>query len=659
MKPAKTTPIRPTTLRRATQLGLLGALALPLCARFALSQGYSTGDEAEVSAPQGDPEALSRGLESVQRGDFGRAFPELMRASQRGERIASYLCGLLLRRGLGVRADAKAARQAFEEAARGPQLFAMASTEFADCLIQGFGGPKDTKRGLEILEKAASAGHASAMFKLGLAHMTGQGTERDPARAYAWFTVAADHKHEYALNNLVAIGSRLSEEQLARGKKLSREIHDLPKYRGGQIQFQMNFDRAIDEAFHAALASLDKGESKSAIRQLAMLARGNHGPAKLELGRMHAEGRGVAKNAVEAAKLYASGLGQCRGAALNALATCFAKGLGVKQDAEAALALRKAAAWRNDADAQNRYGLAFIQGKGVERSPIQAYVWWKLASGGGHKHAKKNLALLLEQDLPEKRLDEAKKAHKQAQNRIVRNIVPGWPRVELGTPAIFGMELEVAKKRSAYASGDEEVARTDEKKRRPYLADSAEDSSEERGSEEDRAKDERADDERSKDGGSLETYRSRDGRMTVQKPRGWTVEEGDIFGGGTYGVTVDNADETAGLMFMVAPGGAQRFRNSKHCSEVILGALGQTLKKLRVLETFSSPDGSKTGVEAQFEIEGVVTRGFFQFTIEGKDARMMGIGAKKEIFGDMRPTLQRIAQSLRYPVKGSGFGAGF
>lgn len=608
MKPSKrpltrSTQTLPAALRRVAQLGALAALTLPLCARFAVAQGYATGDEAsEMPAPKGDPEARSRGLESIQRGAFGQAFPELLRASEKGDRIASYLCGVLLRRGLGVASDAPAARRAFEQAATGSQLFAMASTEFADCLILGYGGPKDAARGLAMLETAASAEHAPAMFKLGIAHMTGQGTERDPARAYAYFAVAADLKHAYALNNLVAIASRLSAKELARGKELRKSIVGAPKFRGGQIQFQMNFERAIDAAFTAALRKLDQGQAAAAIAELAMLARGNHGPSKLELARMHADGRGVKQDALEAAKLYASALGQCQGKALNALATCYAKGLGVSQDAQATLALRKAAAWRGHTDAQNRYGLAFVQGKGVQRSPVQAFVWWELAADGGHKHAKKNLGILLERDLPQDKKADAEKAYENTRARIARKIAPGWPRVELGTPAVFATPLPKASKIdgaspdiAGYESGDE--AGDD------VIAKKSAEKSHEKTSREIRKVPEA--------GPRLEQARSRDGKVSVLKPRGWTMETGDFFGEGTYGVTIDNADETVGLMFMSAPGAARRFRNSKECSERILNALSDTFQKLRILESFSSRDGTKTGVEASFEVEGVASRGFF------------------------------------------------
>ena len=54
---------------------------------------------------------------------------------------------------------------------------------------------------------------------------------------------------------------------------------------------------------------------------------------------------------------------------------------------------------------------------------------------------------------------------------------------------------------------------------------------------------------------SLEKYQSPDGKVLLYKPQGWNVAQGDMFGPGTYGVTVMEPQENAVVLFITFPAG--------------------------------------------------------------------------------------------------------
>ncbi len=68
---------------------------------------------------------------------------------------------------------------------------------------QGKGGlTPDAKRSFELQLKAAQIGHPAAMFNVGTACLTGDGTDKDPALAAEWLHKASSHKIMEANLNL-------------------------------------------------------------------------------------------------------------------------------------------------------------------------------------------------------------------------------------------------------------------------------------------------------------------------------------------------------------------------------------------------------------------------------------------------------------------------
>jgi TPR repeat protein len=101
--------------------------------------------------------------------------------------------------------------------------------------------------------------------------------------------------------------------------------------------------------------------------------------AQTDIGKMYAEGRGVAEDFAEARRWFQKAADQGQADAIYNIGLMYANGEGVAQDfAEAAKWYRQAAD-RGQADAQNSLGLRYKKGEGIGQDYVQAYKWFVLS----------------------------------------------------------------------------------------------------------------------------------------------------------------------------------------------------------------------------------------------------------------------------------------
>ncbi len=141
--------------------------------------GEAVADQALLLATQGNHQEAAR---------------LFMQAAEQGNRPAQYFIGLMYARGDGV-------EQSFEDA-------------------------------FKWLHKASMGGYPKAVYHLGEMYVKGDGIAIDNVKAMAWFWVGTTLGDRYAEKRLRAIATRLSPEELAEAKLLSKEInlkvpHDL------------------------------------------------------------------------------------------------------------------------------------------------------------------------------------------------------------------------------------------------------------------------------------------------------------------------------------------------------------------------------------------------------------------------------------------------
>jgi tetratricopeptide (TPR) repeat protein len=132
-----------------------------------------------------------------------------------------------------------------------------------------------------------------------------------------------------------------------------------------------------------AVAAAHRGDYATALRELSPLAEAGDARAQFDIGFMHAQGWGVAKDPAEAIKWYRKAATQGLQVAQHFLGMAYVRGEGVQpDDAEAARWFARAAA-QGFSEAQYVLGLMTMSGRGVPKDLVQAYTLLVLSGQGG------------------------------------------------------------------------------------------------------------------------------------------------------------------------------------------------------------------------------------------------------------------------------------
>lgn len=145
------------------------------------------------------------------------------------------------------------------------------------------------------------------------------------------------------------------------------------------------------------MAALEKGDYKTALKELNADAKKGDADAMFMLSRLYAEGKGVKEDRKQAFQWMerAAKTGSVR--AQGTLAMYFSEGIGVAKDDAKSLELGRRAAQGGDLISQFIMGMRYNNGVGVLRDIEQAAAWWGKAAERGMLRAQVMLAGLLAQ----------------------------------------------------------------------------------------------------------------------------------------------------------------------------------------------------------------------------------------------------------------------
>lgn len=150
---------------------------------------------------------------------------------------------------------------------------------------------------------------------------------------------------------------------------------------------------------------------------------------------------------------------------------------------------------------------------------------------------------------------------------------------------------------------------------------------------------------------NLEKYESKDGRVMLFRPKEWKVEEGAMFGEGTYAVTVLSPDEAGGVMFITFDH-AEKLKDSVEIATALLSNLKKTYPDLDVAKMTSAPDRGRTTAEVSLTDGGNKFAGHFHFFHTPRAATVFALMAKEKQWEGMRPLLVTIASNIAYAPEG-------
>ncbi|WP_224104969.1 tetratricopeptide repeat protein [Vreelandella aquamarina] len=126
-----------------------------------------------------------------------RGLELLNAAAESGFPHAAYVLGDAYQHGEGVEPDAELAERWYQQASDAGALHAR--TELGLALMRGQGAiGQDVQRGFDLLQDAASQGHAGAQASLGREYLNGDNVEQDTERGASYLYEAASQGHQSA-----------------------------------------------------------------------------------------------------------------------------------------------------------------------------------------------------------------------------------------------------------------------------------------------------------------------------------------------------------------------------------------------------------------------------------------------------------------------------
>ena len=138
--------------------------------------------------------------------DFAKAFDFYSRSAAAGMAEGYYNTGVCYEIGMGTTgsADPKNAERAFQNFEKAAELgLPQGLYKLASLYMSGYGIAKNEAWGIELLGRAAAAGHAGAANDLGVINFEGNYNQpKNANKAFEWFTRSADMGNGEAMKNL-------------------------------------------------------------------------------------------------------------------------------------------------------------------------------------------------------------------------------------------------------------------------------------------------------------------------------------------------------------------------------------------------------------------------------------------------------------------------
>lgn len=177
----------------------------------------------------------------------------------------------------------------------------------------------------------------------------------------------------------------------------------------------------------AGMDAYDVGDYETAMAECQPAAEAGDAIAQFCVGRMYANGFGVAMDDALALKWFGLAADQGHAEALYTLGVMHANGWGVPMDDTAAAKLYASAAELGSPLAQMSLANLRHRGHGIEQDLVEAYKWYAIAAGLGNMNA----SFKLDEIAPELTQEERQRAENQAQAWLAAN---SGAEAQAGTP---------------------------------------------------------------------------------------------------------------------------------------------------------------------------------------------------------------------------------
>ena len=249
----------------------------------------------------------------------------------------------------------------------------------------GDGVDKDPAKAIEWYQKAAEAGDTTAMVNLGVSYKTGDGVDKDPAKAIEWYQEAAE------------AGDTTAMRFLGVSYKTGDGVDKDP---AKAIEWYQKAAEAGDTTAMVNLGvsyktgdGVDKDPAK-AIEWYQKAAEAGDTTAMVNLGVSYMNGDGVDKDPAKAIEWYQKAAEAGDTTAMVNLGVSYMNGDGVDKDPAKAIEWYQKAAEAGDTTAMVNLGVSYMNGDGVDKDPAKAIEWYQKAAEAGGSEAASRLATL-------------------------------------------------------------------------------------------------------------------------------------------------------------------------------------------------------------------------------------------------------------------------
>lgn len=200
-----------------------------------------TPSDPVASAPKSSTqEALTAALPAVPGGDVKVAPPVSKDSLSQREAVANVIKELAekvprlksLRDALAQPSPSTKSNPAIEQSAKrmaelAAEGYAHSQFTLAEMYLTGDGMPKDEKKAVELLNRAAISGFLPAQLTLGMLAAEGRATERNLAEAHTWLGIAADQGHKAAKEALPKLEKLMASKDAVEARKRSAQLHQI------------------------------------------------------------------------------------------------------------------------------------------------------------------------------------------------------------------------------------------------------------------------------------------------------------------------------------------------------------------------------------------------------------------------------------------------
>jgi TPR repeat protein/serine/threonine protein kinase len=238
-----------------------------------------------------------------------------------------------------------------------------------------------------LYQEMTSLGNSKAQNDLGIMYQNGQGMDKDPKQAVAWYRLSAEQGEWVAQLNLAGMywqgeGVKKDRAQALLWTRKSAE----QGYAQAQRELGLRY-------YRGEVVAKDVTE---AIRWWRKAAEQGDATAQNSLGALYGNGDEVAKDPAESLKWLRKAAEQNDKMAQCGIGLRYVNGDGAPKDIPEALKWLRKSAEQGYAQAQRTLAFLLFKGDGVAKDPVEAVQWWRKAAVQGDEVAQSNLGLSYE-----------------------------------------------------------------------------------------------------------------------------------------------------------------------------------------------------------------------------------------------------------------------